>query len=79
MENNDKQMGIRLFRLFFIAICVSTYFFAQLKLVEGQPAIHPIVIPDIIPNIKPGVILKPDVIKDNPDVIDIKTKNPEAK
>lgn len=76
MENNDKQMGIRLFRLFFIAICVSTYFFAQLNGIEGQPAINPI---DIIPNIKPGVILKPDVIKDNPDVIDIKTKNPEAK
>ena len=35
--NNDKQMDIRLFRIFFLAIFVALQLFTQL--IEGQPGV----------------------------------------
>ena len=37
MVNNDKQMDIRLFRIFFLAIFVASQLFTQL--IEAQPGI----------------------------------------
>lgn len=39
MENNDKQMGIRLFRLFLITIFIALQLLTQLTLTEGQPGV----------------------------------------
>ena len=36
MENNYKQNGTRLSRLFFIAACILTHFFTQLMFIESQ-------------------------------------------